>query len=89
MKAAWVNASPPFVFLWPRFKTNALLDGAADAAAVAGAKKASDVLLIVKTPRTDLIGMTPSLLTGAGLAAGLALASLLWLLAPRSVRSAA
>ena len=60
-----------------------------NAAAVAGAKKASDVLLIVKTPRTDLIGMTPSLLTVVGLAVGLGLASLLWLLAPRSVRSAA
>ncbi|MES1258240.1 MAG: hypothetical protein ABUS51_07410 [Acidobacteriota bacterium] len=43
-----------------------------NAAALSGTKKVSDVIRIVETPRSRLIGITPALLTAIGLAAGLA-----------------
>jgi hypothetical protein len=55
-----------------------------NAAGVANAKKAGDVIRITEAPQTRLTGLTPALLTGIGLASGLLLALLVWILLPRA-----
>jgi hypothetical protein len=53
-----------------------------NAARAANAKKASEVIRIIKLPDARLTGLTPWLLTAIGLTAGLLMSLLIWLLLP-------
>ena len=55
-----------------------------NAARVAGAKKAADVVTILRIPQTRLAGVTPLMLSGLGAAAGLLLGFLLAVFAPKN-----
>jgi hypothetical protein len=55
-----------------------------NAARVSATKKASDVVRIVSTPRVGLTGLTPAILAGLGLAAGLLAGFVVRILAPKN-----
>lgn len=59
-----------------------------NAARLAGARRAQDVIRVFQTPQARLTGLTPWLLTGFGLLAGLLVSLLVWLLLPRHSRAA-